>query len=269
MPRQITTDDQGRFLIRGVGRDRAIRLTVSGPTIQTKVIHALTRDVAPLDLTASPGNTYWGAFYGAPLRRTRPLPTMPVVGVVTDRDTGRLLSGVHIACFQLADESARLFLHEIEATTDRNGRYRLVGLPKGRGNHVLVLPGNEQPYVRRALEIAESHGLEPVNLDIGLKRGVLIEGRVTDKQTGEPLQADVMYNAFEDNPHLAAAPGYEEIVPDYVLRDRTGTDGTYRIVGLPGHGVISATFRGKGDGYLTRRGLRFLWSLTHRWEAPT
>ena len=64
-----------------------------------------------------------------------------------------------------------------------------------------------------------------------------------------------MYNAFEDNPHLAEAPGYEEIVPDYVLRERTGTDGTYHIVGLPGHGVFSAVFRGKGDGYLTRERL--------------
>jgi hypothetical protein len=69
----------------------------------------------------------------------------------------------------------------------------------------------------------------------------------------------VMYNAFEDNPHLAAAAGCEEIEPDYVLREGTGPDGTYSIVGLPGDGVISAISGGKGDGYLTSERLALPW----------
>ena len=164
---------------------------------------------------------------------------------------------MRIACFQLADESGRLFFYEIEATTDRNGRYRLVGLPRGRGNQVLVLPAKRQPYLRRALEITETPGLEPRQPRHRPKRGVPIEGRVTDKETGELLQADVMYNAFEDNPHLAEAPGYDEIVPDYVCA--RGRDQTARTTSWP-----SRPWRHLGDlprqgGWLSHaeRGLRF------------
>ena len=43
LPVAITTDSDGRFSIEGVGRERLIRLNVSGPTIQTKQINVVTR----------------------------------------------------------------------------------------------------------------------------------------------------------------------------------------------------------------------------------
>ena len=46
-------------------------------------------------------------------------------------------------------------------------------------------------------------------LDVGLKRGIVIEGRVTDQKSGKPLKAFVEYNAYSDNPHIADAPGFD------------------------------------------------------------
>ncbi|MFI5456242.1 MAG: M56 family metallopeptidase [Isosphaerales bacterium] len=250
----IVTDAQGRFSVTGVGRERVIELKISGPTVQFKEISVLTRDVEPFRVTYERRSPDWGVtlYYGANFTHAA-APTKPVIGVVKDRDTGKPLAGVRIA----SDKTAEFPVHGfngIEATTDQDGRYRLVGLPKGHGNHVVAIPAKGQPYLAAGITIADTEGLDPVILDIGLKRGIVIEGRVTDKQTGEPLKAFVEYNSFRDNPHLGEAPGFDQarVWGQY----KTEPDGTYRVVALPGRGLVSAIFLGQSDQYLTGIGLK-------------
>ncbi len=249
----FTSDAEGRFSIRGIGRERVIELEIAGPTVQTKQICVLTRTVNPFQVNAGPGSPDWGItlYYGARFTHAA-APTKPVIGLVKDRDTGRPLAGVRIACNRTA-EFPNLGIHGSEATTDRDGRYRLVGLPKGHGNHVLAIPAKGQFYLASWMEVPDTPGLDPVVLDIGLKRGVVIEGRVTDKDTGAPLKAFVEYNAFRDNPHLAEAPGFERALVHG--RYQTEPDGSFRIVGLPGRGLVSAVFLGRSDQYLEWIGL--------------
>ena len=174
-----------------------------------------------------------------------------MVGVVRDKDSGQPLAGVRIACDKTAEFPVHGF-NGIEATTDDQGRYRLGGLPKGHGNHVIAIPSRGQPYLAAGLEIPDTPGLDPVSLDIGLKRGIVIEGRVTDKQTGSPLKAFVSYNAYKDNPHFRA-PGFQEarVWGQY----QTEPDGSFRVVGLPGRGLIAAMCIGGGKQYLQGIGL--------------
>ena len=141
----------------------------------------------------------------------------------------------------------------IAATTDEEGRYRLVGLPKGRGNRVLVVPGKGQPYLPAGLEIPDKPGLEPVVFDISLTRGIVIEGRVTDKRTGEPLKAYVEYNVYRDNPRLSDAPGFGDA--RIWGQHETEPDGRFRVIGLPGRGLICALYIGGGKAYLRGTGL--------------
>ena len=61
-----------------------------------------------------------------------------------------------------------------------------------------------------------------------------IQGRVTDAASGQPLDADVEYHAFGDNPHLGPNPGYE------MRGTRTESDGSFRLLGLPGRGFVAA-----------------------------
>ena len=67
LPQQFTTDAQGRFAIRGIGRERLVRLLVSGPTIQTKPIGVMTRQSAAFNVTRARGSPNWGIdlYYGA------------------------------------------------------------------------------------------------------------------------------------------------------------------------------------------------------------
>jgi beta-lactamase regulating signal transducer with metallopeptidase domain/protocatechuate 3,4-dioxygenase beta subunit len=253
LPNPIMTDADGQFSIQGVGRERLVRLKLSGPTVQTKEILVLSRTGDPFSVTHARGSTDWGVslYYGAQFIHAA-APTKPVVGVVKDKDTGKPLAGVRIECDKTAEYPVS-GPTGIETTTDQNGRYRLVGLPKGRGNHVAVIPGKDMPYLRAGLEVPDSPGLEPVVFDFSLTRGIVIEGRVTDQVTGKPLKAYVDYNAYQDNPNLSAAPGFAEAR----VRGKwmTEPDGSFRLVGLPGRGLLSAAYVGRGDEYLTGVGL--------------
>jgi beta-lactamase regulating signal transducer with metallopeptidase domain len=246
--RAVTTDADGRFTITGVGRERVVEVKYSGPTVTSKQIGILTRDAQPLVVTLARRSPDWGKwqFYGARFEHAA-APTKPVTGVVKDKDTGHPLAGVKIAASQRAD-SPLDGPSGIEATTDHDGRYSLVGLPKGSGNRVIVIPAKGQPYLASSIVVPDTPALDPVVLDIGLRRGVVIEGRVTDKETGKPVRAVVEYNAFRDNPHLADAPGYERaaIWEQYL----TEPDGTYRVVGLPGRGLVGAQAIGVSGEYL-------------------
>ncbi len=253
LPVAITTDALGRFSIDGVGRERLIRLNISGPTIQTKAIGVLTRTVAPFKVNHGRGSPDWGiaVYYGTRFTHAT-APTKPVIGVVKDKETGKPLTGVRIASDRTAEFPVHGF-NGIETTTDEHGRYRLIGLPKGRGNQFVAIPAKGQPYLAAKLEVPDTPGLEPVSLDIGLKRGILIEGRVIDKSTAEPLKAYVAYNAYEDNPNLSRAPGFKDarVWGQY----QTEVDGSFRVVGLPGRGLIAAMYIGGGKQYLTGMGL--------------
>jgi beta-lactamase regulating signal transducer with metallopeptidase domain/protocatechuate 3,4-dioxygenase beta subunit len=253
LPNPVTTDRAGRFSIHGIGRERLIRLKLSGLTIQTKEISVLTRASEPFPVNLGRGSTDWGVilYYGARFTHVAS-PTKPLVGVVTDKDTGRPLAGVRIECDKTAEYPV-YGMTGIETTTGQDGRYRLVGLPKGRGNRVIAIPAKGQPYLASALEIPDSPGLDDVRFDIALKRGIVIEGRVTDKVTGKPLKAYVEYDAYRDNPDLLEAPGFSDaqVWGQY----KTEQDGSFQVVGLPGHGLLSALFIGGGDKYLKGVGL--------------
>jgi hypothetical protein len=92
-----------------------------------------------------------------------------------------------------------------------------------------------------AKTLGATTGLDPVTVDFALKRGVLIRGRVTDKETGRPVPALVEYFAFRDNPHLRETPG---LLSDRRANShggvRTAKDGSFTLLGLPGRGLVAA-----------------------------
>ena len=75
-----------------------------------------------------------------------------------------------------------------------------------------------------------------------MKRGIWIEGKLTDKVTGKPVVGNVTYHALPDNPNRDAY-GY---APD-AAATTVHEDGSYRVAGMPGPGVVVVRFV---DGYL-------------------
>ncbi len=245
----VTTGADGQFCIKGIGRERVAALRIDGPTIATQVIHVMTRPSETIHVPEDKNHPQKGTldYFGANFDLAAS-PTRPVVGVVRDKDTGKPLPGVTI-------ETIGHYIGLIRTTTDENGRYRLVGLPKGSGNKIAartydtfmprrIEAANERPYLASIKEVGNPLGLEPVTVDFALKRGVWVKGRVTEKETGKPLfAARVEYFCFVDTPNSQLVG---RLYP-FNMR-HTEEDGSYRLAALPGRGLITA--RAAQDHYI-------------------
>ncbi len=232
---KVTSDAEGRVRLTGIGRNRLVRVQLDGPAIASQRFSILTRHGKTLELRNESGfpravTTYYAANF-----QHVAAPSQLVVGVVRDRDTRKPLAGVTIQSDQLANHlsDGQDILH---ATTDAQGRYHLTGLPKGKGNVLKVVPPGDLPYVAVYQNVPDRPGFDPVTVDCNLKLGVWIEGKITDKVTGASVPGVVQYHyRRDDNPILRD-------YPRAAFRDAfvfVQEDGLFRIVGLPGPGLLT------------------------------
>jgi hypothetical protein len=254
LPPQATTDAAGRFRLGGIGRDRLVLARLDGPALASQDLHILTRPGKAIEVTANGGNPEGTphtvtTYYGARFRHVA-APTKPIVGVVRGKDTKEPLAGVTVQSYKMANNP----IHGrdiLRTTTDARGRYRLTGMPKGDGNKIMVVPPGDLPYVRVLADVPDSTGLGPVTVDFDLKRGVWIEGKITDKVTGKPVQAPVVYFALRTNPNLRDYPVHDYMPYTYFAAKE---DGSYRAVGLPGPGMVAVYYPKDSSGtYLWAR----------------
>ena len=89
-------------------------------------------------------------------------------------------------------------------------------------------------------------GIGAVPVEIGLHKGIWIEGKITDKETGAPVAgAWLHYFPFLENTFAQATPefhsdGYNVDGVGHQDRYQSKADGTYRLVGLPGRAIVGA-----------------------------
>jgi RNA polymerase sigma factor (sigma-70 family) len=236
------TDAEGRFQLKGIGRERLVALSFEGPTITRTRVSVRTRPGKKIDAAMFARNPEGGrlTYYGAVFDHTA-APTRPIIGVVRDKDTGKPLAGVTIQSSKFAGNNTSGD-GSVRTVTDKDGKYRLVGMAKAAGNAIKAAPATDQPYLQSVREVEDAPGLEPVTVDFDLKRGVLVKGRVLDKATEKPVFANVQYLPFADNPRYKNVPGFA--VEPYL---QTGEDGAFQLVALPGRGLLTA--RGWNDHY--------------------
>src|SRR5262249_47163636 len=105
-----------------------------------------------------------------------------VEGVVKDAATGKPIAGASVM--------ARLgYGTGTAAVTDKEGKYRLEGLPQEKTYRVHVNAPQGSTYLRRAGSAEGTPGATPVRLDVELYKGVVVTGQVIDKQTRKGVQA--------------------------------------------------------------------------------
>jgi beta-lactamase regulating signal transducer with metallopeptidase domain len=238
----VTTTPDGRFMIRGIGRERLADLIVEGPTIRTLEASVMTRkgESVRVPMFGRRKDEWFKVYHAARLELTAP-PSRPIEGIVRDRDTGAPIPGVTIRSDRLADLDL-VNNQLIKTKTDASGRFRLTGMPLGKGNEVVIAPPEDQPYLASHRKLDELTAAGPLRVEFVLKRGVWVEGKVTDKATGKPAFCMFRYAAAKDNPYLAEAPGFGDLFwnGDYSDITEARPDGTYRIAALPGRGILAA-----------------------------
>jgi RNA polymerase sigma factor (sigma-70 family) len=244
VPLQVTTDAEGRFRLTGIGPGRLVAAQLDGPTVVSQHLHMLTRSGEAITVTDWQGKPEDGhprrdvVYYGATFRHAA-APTKPIVGVVRDKNTKKALAGVTVRSLALTTgPHSRESFDLVRTTTDDQGRYRLTGMPKREDNYIVAIPHSDLPYVVTNKKVPDSPGLDPVTADIELDRGVWIEGKITDKMTGKPVRGIVEYFSVYSNPNLKDYPGFDGTILMGELSVRAKEDGSYRIVGLPGPGLV-------------------------------
>ncbi len=262
---RATTDAQGRFRFEGLGGEKVVIVAVQGPAIAFASLHVITRRTEPI-----PAKGFWSPYgsaaprvYGADFTYTA-LPSRPIEGIIRDAQTNQPMVGVTVESEHFAGANISGF-HDVKATTDDQGHFRLVGLPKGRGNQIVAIPNDDQPYFMQEVSVPDPPGIAPVSVEIGLHRGIWIEGKVTEKETGQPVpKAWLSYMPFMDNTFAQATPEFGKnrtMMAGFDVQDRyqTRADGTYRLVGLPGRAIVGVTAHNKsyrqGAGSETIQGM--------------
>ncbi len=244
---EVETSRDGRFTIKGVGRERVVSLLITGPQIETKIINVVTAPFETANVPDFARGVRTVTYYGPRFDHVAG-PTRIVVGSVRDKDTGKPLAGAIVKNMRSLNNGIRL----TSTTTDKEGHYRLIGLPislrrdslrSNRQPEMLVaIASEDQPYLPSTLPIGDRLDTPTATKDFNLKRGIWIRGRVTDLATGKAPPANVSYFAFADNPSLKEAPEFRFVSgTNRIPCDR---DGNYRLVGLPGRGLVAARAAG-------------------------
>jgi beta-lactamase regulating signal transducer with metallopeptidase domain/5-hydroxyisourate hydrolase-like protein (transthyretin family) len=239
----LITDQDGRFTLSGIGAERRVTLELRGKTIAYQKIDVLTRA-----MPAMTRNTEMNFRNGQPLKGvvlgmefTYPAqPTQIIEGSVVDAKTKKGVPGVTIESEHLA--GTLLYRnHVLRTQTDSEGRYQLVGMPKGDDNVIQVFSNGETAYQLRHIKVPKPSDVTSTKLDIEMYPGLWIAGKVTDKATGKPVKAVILYLPFLDNPFTKNRPEFHDEYMDHSqFHYTTDSGGNYRIPGLPGRAIVAA-----------------------------
>jgi RNA polymerase sigma factor (sigma-70 family) len=224
-PPRVTTDADGRFRLTGLGRHRVAALALEGPAIQHTFLTVAAQS-ATMPSDGVSGTTFEHVA----------LASRPIRGVVRDQTNGKPLSGVRIS----ASETISTTL------TNDDGAYELLGCSKSRGGYrIMAQPQADQPYFAATVWKPDGPGLDPIAANFELQSGVVLQGRVTDQVTHKPPRTAVVeYAPLFPNIHSSRiiCNGCSMAASSAVIQP----DGCYRLVVLPGPGVVCVAASPRG-----------------------
>ncbi|MFI5454407.1 MAG: sigma-70 family RNA polymerase sigma factor [Isosphaerales bacterium] len=243
-----TTDGDGRFEVRGVGRDRIVGLEFQSPVLAKAFLYAMAR-ASQVPTKPHP----WPSRPPGRMKPGRPPdprlvgatfeeivgPTKPITGVVRLKGTGKPLAGVQIVGAEPATWT------EVWAETDAQGRFQLFGLPKGTSYEVRAAPRpGIDPFLGASMTVTDTEGLKRIETTLELPKGIIVTGRMIDTATGRLVRAKHVS-------HLKVPVNHNEGHAD--LSHSGLVDPIFRITVPPGEGMIYANVRGTNLPYTRAR----------------
>jgi hypothetical protein len=136
--------------------------------------------------------------------------------------------------------------------TDESGRFNFTGIPAGRYSVSALTPGYVSPedgnfpgMRGKTLNLTDGEKVENVDLDI--KRGGVIAGRVADSQGRPVIEERVNLSKLDATNRPRGAFNYSQNFDMYQTDDR----GLYRIYGLPEGRYIVSVGQAEGTGSAT------------------
>jgi len=232
------TDQDGKFTLKGIGVERIAVVEVTGRGYAKAVCYVVTRpglDAGPINKAAHDKIPAELRIPGQPPLLTGPKAelvlegTKVIEGTVTDAETGKPMAGVVIA-------SGSGYNSMLSATSGKDGKYRLTGLEK---NREYLLHANvrakESAYLSWAARIKDTEGFAPIQHDIEMTKGIVVTGRLIDRQTGKAVSGSVRFAPLPDNKYFGTKTAYSGYS---VERFSHPAESKFRVVTIPGTAVL-------------------------------
>ncbi len=234
---RASTGADGRFTLRGLGRDRIVGLAIRRPGVVDTSIRVLTHVLPDGFLRRDPSQIGFKRMPFSARFTHRLEPGLTVNGVVRDRRTGRPIPGMWVGPghdpFQGLDDGT------YPRSTDEDGQFTISGLhPSTEEVTAVSAPG--LPYIMARAQISGDS-----NVVIECDRGIPFRLRVVDED-GEPVEgAEVTYAVVSPNRLARSA---RELQHDGVVGRAAERDaGIYEGFVLPGPGAILVRVPGRDD----------------------
>lgn len=221
-PKPVVTDEQGRFLILGLGPGKATLVAEGGSVAPNRFA---------VEMVEPPGTEHV----------TLTLTSAPLVeGRVTEEGSGKPVPGARLT-----------FGTGVESRTNKEGRYAARPFP-GKSFRVVVHPPEGSQYLVTQVQ-ADMAQKDRQELNLSLPVGVVVRGRVTEAGTGRPVAgARVQYRQRNaNNPLLrkgaAMLPyintlfleeGYSRLLVSTLDAAISGPDGGFQLAVAPGPGHL-------------------------------
>jgi hypothetical protein len=152
-----------------------------------------------------------------------------IEGTVREMDTGKPIKGVSVW-------AAAGYNNGVNAVSDADGRFRLVGLSRLKEYRLHATPDVKSPWLRRSLRVPDAAGVQPIRADIELVRGLTVTGRVIDRATGKGVKSGIRFVPLPGNKYFDK-PGYDSYRFDRSMQ-ATNAAGQFRLPIIPGGGVL-------------------------------
>jgi RNA polymerase sigma factor (sigma-70 family) len=225
---KVVTGADGKFRLTGLGRDRVIQLHVSGTGIAHEIVY-----VGTVQKLSDPGgpraNKTYAATFDHPVS-----PARLIRGTARNIDTGKPVPGLAVNGYGGAATT----------TTDADGHFELPGYKKGPRYTIYARPADGSIYFPTMAEAADTAGLAPLDIDLKVRAGVPVRGRLKDAATGKAVAGTVRYWAFAGNTNVSGVPVGEKAGEYFTVDVRTKPDGTFTCATLPGPGFLAITAEG-------------------------
>jgi RNA polymerase sigma factor (sigma-70 family) len=226
-PEPVTTDDKGRFVIRGCNRDQGLMLAASDDRFATQSFEIDTPG-KPRPESRVMGIDRGGFLHvqeSGPDEKGQPdvlkltlAPARVFTGRVVYEDTGKPAAKALVGGAQTDDDGRFLF-----RSAGRGGVTLEVFAPEG------------EPYLNVFLRVEWPKGTVKQETTITLPRGALLRGRVTEVGSGKPVAgAAVQFRAREDGDSKRP----KNVLSGWFVEEVTKDDGTFRMVVWPEPGHL-------------------------------
>jgi RNA polymerase sigma factor (sigma-70 family) len=208
-PMPTITDGEGRFTVRGVGRDLRVLLMAEDPRFARQSI------VIDTDRTSESKQVTLAME-----------PAKIITGRVTYADTGKPVphASLEIVAYRRNAGYSNPFM------TDAEGRFRANPLSTDR-YYVAAYAPQGQPYLNSSTKIfAWTKGALEHRVDLALPRGTVIRGKVTEEASGKPVAGATL--------GYISRSSQEEESSAFNGRTESETDGSFQLAVLPKPGYL-------------------------------